>query len=212
MRAALTVAGAGKDKLAVAHAALAGDFDPDEWDRTMEAVFDDDYYAQEEAEMPNFDENGEEEDDGDWERAAERAIALAAESHNAEERAQGDALARALEAYQEAEYEGGDELCFRYVPVASDTYGLNALDVLLGDDKELNRLVSIKRLAPYAQNPSIRVPHAGSYREDQGRRKKSGQARGKRKRSITTGDDDASTHASDEPKKKRRRRKSESKA
>lgn len=120
----------------------------------MEGVFDDDYYAQEEVSKPDFDIDEQEDAsagaDDDWERVAERAISLASESNNDMEKAQGDALAKALEAYQEAEYEDNDGLRFRYVPVAQETYGLNALDVLLGDDKELNRVVSLKRLAPYA--------------------------------------------------------------
>jgi len=38
---------------------------------------------------------------------------------------------------------------FKYVQVKPYDYGLNALDILMADDKELNKIVSIKKLQPY---------------------------------------------------------------
>jgi protein KRI1 len=38
---------------------------------------------------------------------------------------------------------------FRYVPVAQAPYGLNASEILLADDKDLNEYVGLKKLAPY---------------------------------------------------------------
>ena len=38
---------------------------------------------------------------------------------------------------------------FRYVPVAKAPFGLNASEILLADDKDLNEYVGLKKLAPY---------------------------------------------------------------
>ncbi len=38
---------------------------------------------------------------------------------------------------------------FRYAPVAGTSYGLNASEILLADDKDLNEYVGLKKLAPY---------------------------------------------------------------
>ncbi len=38
---------------------------------------------------------------------------------------------------------------FRYTPVAQSAYGLNPTEILLADDKDLNELIGLKKLAPY---------------------------------------------------------------
>lgn len=38
---------------------------------------------------------------------------------------------------------------FKYTRVEPVSYGLNAVDILLADDRELNRYVPLKKLAPY---------------------------------------------------------------
>ena len=44
---------------------------------------------------------------------------------------------------------GGLKTKFRYVSVKPESYGLSDEQILYGDDKELNKYVSIKKLAPY---------------------------------------------------------------
>ena len=54
----------------------------------------------------------------------------------------------------------GDDLIkcrFKYASVPRNDFGLSAEDVLLADDKELNTLVSLKRLVPYRDGPEYRL-------------------------------------------------------
>ena len=45
---------------------------------------------------------------------------------------------------------GGVKTKFKYVNVKPESYGLSDEQILFGDDKELNKYVSIKKLAPYS--------------------------------------------------------------
>ncbi len=59
-----------------------------------------------------------------------------------------------LEEYYNLDYEdviGGGEVKtrFKYKKVASDSFGLTEDEIFLLDDKQLNRLVSLKKYRPY---------------------------------------------------------------
>lgn len=100
-------------------------------------------------------EEADDEGDGDEEeeRPGKRAPADPSEAA-----AQREELQRLLGEYHGLDYEdsvGGLKTRFRYRQVEPMDYGLSVEDILTLDDKELNRLVGLKRLAP--------------YREDQGR-------------------------------------------
>ncbi|GIL45728.1 hypothetical protein Vafri_2894 [Volvox africanus] len=61
-------------------------------------------------------------------------------------------LQRLLEEYYKLDYEdnvGGIKTRFRYKEVPANTFGLNVDEILRIDDKALNQVVGIKRLAPY---------------------------------------------------------------
>ncbi|KXZ47073.1 hypothetical protein GPECTOR_38g310 [Gonium pectorale] len=61
-------------------------------------------------------------------------------------------LQRLLEEYYKLDYEdnvGGIKTRFRYKEVPASTFGLDVADILRLDDKMLNQVVGIKRLAPY---------------------------------------------------------------
>ncbi|PNH07982.1 Protein KRI1 [Tetrabaena socialis] len=61
-------------------------------------------------------------------------------------------LQRLLEDYYKLDYEdsvGGVKTRFRYKAVPASTFGLSVEDILRLDDKSLNQVVGIKRLAPY---------------------------------------------------------------
>jgi len=57
-----------------------------------------------------------------------------------------------LEEYYQLDYEDmiGDLPCkFKYIKVRSDNYGIDSASILGSDEKELNRIVSLKKLRPY---------------------------------------------------------------
>jgi len=49
----------------------------------------------------------------------------------------------------------GSRRRFRYRPVVADDYGLSAADILFSDDNDLNKYVSLKRLAPFRERPWV---------------------------------------------------------
>ena len=53
---------------------------------------------------------------------------------------------------------------FRYKAVAADRYGLKTEEVLALSDKELNQVVSLKKLAPYREaDPKPKCDSRGSF-------------------------------------------------
>jgi len=69
-------------------------------------------------------------------------------------------LKRDLESIYELDYEdvisGGLKTRFKYRQVKPDTHGLSLQDLFEKDDKELNRVVSLKKLAPYGDDTDSR--------------------------------------------------------
>ena len=64
-------------------------------------------------------------------------------------------LQRLVGEYKNLDFEDdidGIRTRFRYKPVSKDDYGLDPVDILLMSDKDLNRLVGLKRLAPYRED------------------------------------------------------------
>ena len=152
---------------------LDGDFDGEGWDKKMEAMFGDDFYADEEAAAADGSlalERPEGEGEGATAAATEAELEGLAELDAAAEqraaarraqRARGKAAAEAAAAAQEEALDelyaldhedviGGDlKTRFKYRKVASEWYGLDGPTILAMDDKDLNRKVSLKKLAPY---------------------------------------------------------------
>ncbi|EFJ52328.1 hypothetical protein VOLCADRAFT_102989 [Volvox carteri f. nagariensis] len=68
-------------------------------------------------------------------------------------------LQRLLEDYYKLDYEdvvGGIKTRFRYKEVPASTFGLSVDEILRLDDKTLNQVVGIKRMAPYRDDPKLR--------------------------------------------------------
>ncbi|KAG2501152.1 hypothetical protein HYH03_000967 [Edaphochlamys debaryana] len=103
------------------------------------------------------DAEGETEDEGDAEEGEgeggkPRMKARKDSSALAAQRAQ---LQRLLEEYYRLDYEdsvGGVKTRFRYKEVPSNTFGLSVDEILRLDDKSLNQVVGMKRLAPYRED------------------------------------------------------------
>ncbi|KAI3720079.1 hypothetical protein L6452_20989 [Arctium lappa] len=73
-----------------------------------------------------------------------------------------EVIAKELEEYYKLDYEdtiGDLKTRFKYRPVNKNSYGLKAKDILAVDDKELNQLVPLKKLATYREDEFIVPRH-----------------------------------------------------
>jgi protein KRI1 len=124
---------------------LEADFDPDKWDSLMASTFNEDYYNEPEA------------DAGKGGSEANIDVELDEDECGEELPVQKDVSKKSLmdEVYK-LDYEDliGDLPCrFKYKQVEADSFGLSAEEILLANDEDLNRFVSLKKLAPYNQQP-----------------------------------------------------------
>lgn len=73
-----------------------------------------------------------------------------------------EVIAKELEEYYKLDYEdtiGDLKTRFKYRPVNKNNYGLKAKEILALDDKELNQIVPLKKLAPYREDEFIVPRH-----------------------------------------------------
>lgn len=73
-----------------------------------------------------------------------------------------EVIAKELEEYYKLDYEdtiGDLKTRFKYRPVNKNTYGLKAKEILAVDDKELNQIVPLKKLATYREDEFIVPRH-----------------------------------------------------
>ncbi|CAM9216977.1 unnamed protein product [Chrysoparadoxa australica] len=157
---------------------LEADFDPDTWDKQMANTFGEAYYEAKEEEdgwKPGDDplkgidglEEDEQEQEQDWDGEEEGEGAGGGDEDDEEmgECDPGDdneeleeakrAKNKLLDELYELDYEDiiGDIPCrFRYREVTPNNFGLSTEDVLLADDKDLQRYVSLKKVAPYSDH------------------------------------------------------------
>ena len=157
---------------------LDADFDPEKHDAQMAEMFNDDYYNKEDTEKPTWDDDIEGVDDIDYddEEGADHAnddddedIMMDADylpggakyqgtSEEASEQASSSKkvlkkeVDNLLDQYYSLNFEdiiGGDlPTRFKYQKTKAEDYGLSALEILLADDKELNKYVGLKTMAP----------------------------------------------------------------
>lgn len=184
------VAGKGAPPQDLLDRLLGGDFDPEEHDRAMAAAFGDDYYGLEdeddiadaefEKELADMAEYPSDEDDkeahqggavDDDEQKYKTVAAVGEDEDEGEDGGEGAAAARAdvkrlLEEYHRLDYEdhvGGIPTRFRYKEVAPESYGLTIEEILSMDDKELNQVMGLKRVAaPYGQGQQRVRPNYGT--------------------------------------------------
>jgi len=144
---------------------LDGAFDPEKFDRQMAKLFDSEYYAGEDEDIADPEEDSEdeeelaaalgtvtEEDAGGFNalvRRRRREGRLGAPVDR--ERSRHEVM-RALDEYYGLDYEDriGDVKCrFRYRDVPKKSYDLDAATILAMSDQELNQVVPLKKMAPY---------------------------------------------------------------
>lgn len=128
---------------------LEGDFDPDTFDKQMETKFNDEYYckediytAQNEEEHTTF---------GRERQRVDRHAENIPEDVNAD-------VQRMTDAYYNLDFEdivGGVPMRFNYKRVEPESFSMTAEEILNADDKELNRAVSLRYLAPYVSNREV---------------------------------------------------------
>jgi protein KRI1 len=136
---------------------LDAEFDPDEFNRQMESRFGDEYYEQQDAEMMTL-------QDEDVVVASEARLKPNLPKSDSED---GDdnrdaplreEVERLMDEYYSLDYEdiiGGTPVRFKYKKVDKETFDMDPAEILVADDKELNRAVSLKYLAPYRSKSSI---------------------------------------------------------
>lgn len=79
-----------------------------------------------------------------------------------------DIVSKLLAEYDKLDYEddiGGLKTRFHYRTVAKEDYGLSTDEILRLNDKELNQLVGLKRMAPYREDRGKFRPNYGRMRE-----------------------------------------------
>ncbi|KAG7672609.1 hypothetical protein Ndes2526B_g08865 [Nannochloris sp. 'desiccata'] len=184
------VAGAAAPKEELLDDLLAGDFDPEAHDRAMAAAFGDDYYgegdeedeediehdtlfAKELAAMAKY-EDDEDENDLSTFAALQRRLKQEEEEERQNGTSAGATAARSdikrlLEEYHKLDYEdhvGGIPTRFRYKEVQPENYGLSVEEILMMDDKELNQVVGLKKVAaPYRDEYKKVRPNYGALNE-----------------------------------------------
>ncbi|KAG2618476.1 hypothetical protein PVAP13_3NG079609 [Panicum virgatum] len=187
---------------------LEEDFDPEDYDKKMQEMFDDSYYEADDVD-PEFG-SGEEMDldKPDFDKEDE-LLGLpkgwASEKDKEESTAtDGKAtkgkislkdkveLEKEMEEYYKLDYEdtiGDLKTRFKYKKVNPNSFGLGTYDILASDDKDLNQYVSMKKLAPYRES-EWKVTHHKKLSKDLilGGQKKEGKDKsGKKSKSAEGG-------------------------
>uniref|UniRef100_A0A5S6QZ47 Protein KRI1 homolog n=1 Tax=Trichuris muris TaxID=70415 RepID=A0A5S6QZ47_TRIMR len=157
---------AGAD-CALAEGELEKDFDPEEHDRQMQEMFNDNYYSSKaDAKKPVFTDSDEEDEEDqvgtstssgqNTYKEIKRKVENMRASNDSE-----DIVEKCMEEYYKLDYEDmidGQIPCrFRYRQVVPNNFGLDVAEVLKANDKELNAWVSIKKMSQYI--PEVQEHH-----------------------------------------------------
>ncbi|KAF8719416.1 hypothetical protein HU200_024129 [Digitaria exilis] len=149
---------------------LEEDFDPEDYDKKMQEMFDDSYYEADDVdpefgsgeemdlEKPDFDK----EDEllglpKGWasEKSKEASTATEGKATKGKISLRDKVeLEKEMEEYYKLDYEdtiGDLKTRFKYKKVNPNSFGLSTYEILASDDKDLNQYVSMKKLAPYME-------------------------------------------------------------
>ncbi|KAJ1944064.1 Ribosome biogenesis protein Kri1, partial [Linderina pennispora] len=141
---------------------LDGDFDPSKFDTQMDQMFGDEYYEDGDLEKPTWDEDIDVGDivpggddfimDADYLEGGTGPSKRAADL-DANKAELKDKVAEYMDDLYQLDFEdivGGDlPTRFKYAKVKPVSYGLSAAEILLADEENLSKYVSVKRIAPY---------------------------------------------------------------
>lgn len=143
---------------------MDGDFDPEEHDRKMAELFNDDYYNEDDEDMDSkknvFAKDieqslGFEIQPEILSMQTDSSAAVPVDDENLTKEQMDEMKHKYLNELYALDYEDliGDMPCrFKYRSVAKNDYGLSTSDILDVDDQELKKYVSLKKLAPYVDN------------------------------------------------------------
>ncbi len=184
------IAGSGAAEEDLIGKLLDGEFDPEAHDKAMEKAFGEEYYHHgdddEDLEDEEFDRKlaAMAEYSSDEETHPETISAMLAKTS---ERGRGgdaadhgefdghvdpegakDDVKKLLDEYYKLDYEdyvGGVPTRFKYKQVEPETFGLSFEDILMMDDKELNQVIGMKRVAATYYDGPNRRPNYGKLNE-----------------------------------------------
>lgn len=146
----LAIQEAAGDGIDVSGIDLEGDFDPEEFNRQMGSKFGNDYYSKKDEDMKQLTKEG-------IAVASERRLP-AKKTDDVPEDIRED-VNKLMDEYYNLDYEdivGGVPMRFNYKKVDPQSFNMTPEDILSMEDKELNRIVSLKYLAPYRANRDIK--------------------------------------------------------
>lgn len=184
------IAGSGAAEEDLIGKLLDGEFDPEAHDKAMAAAFGEDYYDQgeddEDLEDEEFDRKlaAMAEYSSDEETHPETIAAMLAKKSgqgtgkaaddlggpdgDMDPEAAKEDVKKLLDEYYKLDYEdyvGGVPTRFKYKQVEPETFGLSFEEILMMDDKELNQVVGMKRVAATYYDGPNRRPNYGKLNE-----------------------------------------------
>lgn len=141
---------------------LNDDFEDGDWDSKMAEIFNESYYG-EEVSKPKWDEDDELMAEFKEEKKSKKKEKREAKKakKSIKEKAEQIVEANATRILDEVEEERGRNredgfAAFKYREVLPESFGLSTRDILVADDLDLNRLVGLKKFAPYRDPELVR--------------------------------------------------------
>ena len=171
------IAGSGVAEENLIEKLLDGEFDPEKHDQAMQEAFGEDYYdveEEEDVEDEEFDKKLAAMAEYSSDEEVDNTIAAVIEKQQKKQvdddpqnTAKQD-VKKLLDEYYKLDYEdhvGGIPTRFRYKEVEPETYGLSFEEILMMDDKELNQIIGLKRVAATYHDGPKRRPNYGRLNE-----------------------------------------------
>ncbi|KAJ3312781.1 hypothetical protein HDV04_002746 [Boothiomyces sp. JEL0838] len=140
---------AGGDLIGLDEVDLEKEFDPNDYDNKMNQVFTEDYYSKADLKKTGKPKKPVFEDDID---ISDLVPPEEKEETKTVDPKIKDDIQKYMDEYYQLDYEdivGDLPVRFKYRKTESENYNLTPEEILMADDKDLNEVVSLKKLAPY---------------------------------------------------------------